>query len=312
MRTCAAARNRCTGSIPGEKGFLKRAAATRVPYADVQPLYNFVTGERVPLELPAPFEGILARSPLALVACQVRYSDSARVLSGGVAAELSRRLADAKFPYPRVDQVQLQNFNVDVGAGTARSESAGRGWRLQTEDGRWILTVTPDAVTLETTRYKTWREDFCARFCAVVDALCEAVSPKAETRLGLRYVDVIVDPPAKHMADWKGWIDQSFLGPIAHPRLGSGISTMQQQMSLNLDHDIRATLRSGVYPDAARDNTPTYLIDTDVFRESLVQFERDGIYEMIERLHDWNLRLFQMIITPAMLAHLRGAETIAS
>jgi uncharacterized protein (TIGR04255 family) len=113
------------------------------------------------------------------------------------------------------------------------------------------------------------------------------------------------------MADWTNWIDPAFLGPIIHPGLGPGINNIQQQISLNLDDRVRATVRHGAYPDAARNNMPTYLVDTDIFRESLLPFDTDGIFEMTERLHDWNLRLFQAIVTPAMLVHLRNPEAVA-
>ncbi len=263
----------------------------------------------MPLDLPPPFEGTLPRSPLRLVACQLRYSDLARPFSAAVVMRLTQHLTDAGFAYPRIDQVQLQNLNIDMNTGVAKSESTGHGWRLQSEDSRWILTVTTDAVTLETTRYRAWNEDFRARFRALIDALVDAFSPATETRLGLRYVDVITDPSAQNMVEWSRWIDRALLGPIAHERLGPGINVIQQQMTLSLDSDVRATVRQGAYPDPARENAPTYLIDIDVFIERLARLDRDRVRDTVERLHEWNLRLFAQMITPEMLEYLRRPNT---
>lgn len=260
----------------------------------------------MPLALPEPFEGNLPRSPLALVACQVRYSDINGQVTGAAVAALRQGLDAAGFAYPRTDQVQLQNLSIDLGSGATNRESAGKAWRLQSSDSRWIVTVGPEAVTLETTRYDTWERNFRARFAAIVEALSAIFAPRAETRLGLRYVDVISDPPVRDMQEWSAWINPALLGPIAHPRIGSGVTVIQQQFSLSLDDDVRATIRLGVYPDPARDGALTCLIDTDVFRESLLPYSADGVIAATERLHDWNLRLFQQMITPEMLVHLRG------
>lgn len=264
----------------------------------------------MPLDLPEPFEGPLPLSPLALVACQLRYSDS-KAVSGAPVAALRQRLEAAGFPYPRVDQVQLLNLNIDVSAGTAARESAGRGWRLQSPDGRWIVTVAPDAVTLETARYGSWKGDFQSRFAAIIGSFSAVFAPRAETRLGLRYVDAISDPAVREMREWKGLIHDSLLGPITHPLIGPGVTLLQQQFSVALDDDIRATVRHGAYPDPSRDGGLTYLIDTDVFRESLLPYNAANVVKATEVLHNWNLRIFQQLITGEMLKHLHAGEAIA-
>jgi uncharacterized protein (TIGR04255 family) len=265
----------------------------------------------MPLDLPAPIGGALARSPLALVAWQVRYGDPGRPLTGVITAELRQGLERRGFSYPRVDQVQLQNVNIDIGSGVANRELVGRGYRLQTADSRWIVTVAPETVTLETTRYGSWRDDFQPRLQAIVDAFAEIVAPRVEARIGLRYVDVMTEPYARAAIDWRSWIAQELLGPIAHSRLGPGISVIQQQFTIELDTEVRATVRHGAYPDPSRENAFTYLLDTDVFRETLVAFDTEAVRQVTDRLHDWNLRLFQQIITQKMLAHLSREATPA-
>jgi uncharacterized protein (TIGR04255 family) len=263
-------------------------------------------GELVPLNLPLPFKGNLKGSPLSLVACQLRYAEPKEPPSAILVSKMRSRLSDAGFAYPKVDSVSLQSLTVDVGSATAVRDAPTRGWRLQTADSRWIVTIAPDTITLETTRYKSWNNDFQPRFEALVNALAEAVSPAVETRLGLRYVDVLNSPSVASPAGWRGLVSDGLLGPAIHPLLGAGVLQSQQQFTLEIDDEVRAVVRHGAFPDASRENASTYLIDTDAYRETLSPFSRDDVRLTIERLHSVCLSLFQAMITPPMFDKLKS------
>ena len=116
----------------------------------------------MPLNLPEPSPAPLARSPLALVVCQVRYA--APAVSAGQVHKLRDRQRPEDNSYPKSDQIRNLTINVNP-LGPVESASSAAGWRLQTEDGTWIVSIGSEAVALETTRYGSWADDFHTDAC---------------------------------------------------------------------------------------------------------------------------------------------------
>lgn len=261
------------------------------------------------LQLPVAQPGRLPRSPLSLVSCQLKLEDVEPVTSAQLIA-IREEMAAANFAYPGTAKMQVASVSIELGSGgPAQGQAPSHsGWRLQSADGRWIATLVADSVALETTKYDGWNVDFKDRFAALVRAVAAHSKPAAETRLGLRYVDLFTQPDAAMPADWTRYLSESFLGPIRHPTIGAGVTATQQQVSLQLDDSVKAVVRHGAFSDPAHDGRSTYLLDTDVFRDALRAFDVASILETAERFHDLALRLFQQIITPAMLDFLRSEE----
>ncbi|MCK5690277.1 TIGR04255 family protein, partial [Myxococcota bacterium] len=63
-------------------------------------------------------------------------------------------------------------------------------WRFNDIKGEWRVSLTPEFIALETTKY-TSRDDFLSRLEFVLQALDEQIKPRVMQRLGLRYIDQI-------------------------------------------------------------------------------------------------------------------------
>ena len=261
--------------------------------------------ERAALKLPKPFPGSLPRSPLSLVACQLRYSEPDRPVTAGRVANLRTTLSKSGYDYPKVDQIQIQSVTIDVNQPAAPTGTLTRGWRLVSKDSRWIVTVTPENVTLETMRYQAWSKDFRPRLHGLFQTFAKEFGPSVETRLGLRYVDLLADPLVSNAAGWRGLIADVLLGPVADDAIAVGVAVSQQQFTLAIDDSIRAVIRHGAYPDPSRDNAYTYLLDTDVFREVLLPYDQRDVEMATNRLHDVSVSLFRHFITDRLFQHLK-------
>lgn len=255
----------------------------------------------MPLNLPEPSPAPLARSPLALVVCQVRYA--APAVSAGQVANFATDQRQRGHSYPKSDQIRNLTINVNP-LGPVESASSATGWRLQTEDGTWIVSIGSEAVALETTRYGSWADDFRTRLSAILEGVVAIIAPEAEIRLGLRFVDVISRPNVAAPAEWRGRIADWLLGPLLHEQVGAVISNAQQQLTLDLGDGVRVLLRHGAYPDAARNGSYTYLLDTDVYREQLRPFDAPDILAAADAFHTTALALFQAMITRAFYEEL--------
>ncbi|GAC1521061.1 MAG: hypothetical protein NVS2B16_28470 [Chloroflexota bacterium] len=264
----------------------------------------------MPLELPPPDENPLARSPLALTVCQIRFEQAGPEIEPSTISKIYESLGGRAGPYPRIEQTVDQTVNVIAGEtapGTIVPEQH-RGWRLASSDGSWTVRVMPHQVTLETTRYDTWEHDFKQRFLRALEAVDSHLTPTFEQRLGLRYVNRITEPQVTEPHQWEGFIVPELLGPILHGQLGPAVAASQQQLDLNVDAEVSCGMRHGFFRDAARNGAPTYLLDYDVYRQELRAFDITDVASAIDRFNRLALQLFHVSVTPKMLALLKNFD----
>jgi uncharacterized protein (TIGR04255 family) len=258
----------------------------------------------VPLHLPEPDQARLPRAPLDLVVCQLRFEARPQVGDAALALAVQASLG-GEDRYPRLDQVQAQAFNVVVGPGVASAlgqTPTGTGWRLQSPDARWGVSLMPDHVALETTEYTDW-DEFRDRMVALLDATAEHVAPGIEQRLGLRYIDRIGEVDAQTPRDWEPYVTRELLGLVCHDALGPVVTAARQQLLLDLGEGFSCTFTHGLLPDEGE--RLSYLLDYDLSREGGRPFDPAGVLAALEILHTDALKLFQASVTDELIGVFR-------
>lgn len=266
----------------------------------------------MPLDLPVPRKNRLLRSPLALAVCQVQYDDLPAVTDSHAMLVIHQSLGGRKGQYPIAEPMALNTVNIQIGGLPQQPQAATvkKGWRLRSEDGRWAITLMPDHVALETTKYTTWEGDFRQRLAALLDAVAEHVAPTIEHRLGLRYVNRIVELKVNKPTDLQNYIAPELLGLVLHSDFGGMVSGAQQQLDLDAGDGVHIVMRHGFLRDDDREGAPTYLIDFDIFRQGAQAFDVEDIKESADTFNELALRLFQRSLTEKMLMYLEGADDI--
>jgi uncharacterized protein (TIGR04255 family) len=264
----------------------------------------------MPLDLPAPDKTQLARSPLSLVVCQVRFEEVLAVSDSQMLRVMHEALGGRQGPYPKAGRQTDQGLNIQLGpAGAAAStRQAQNGWRLVSADGSWSVTLMPGHAALETTAYTTWSDGFRPRLERLIEAVATHIAPYTEQRLGLRYVNRIVEPAVTSPRQWEGLIDSTLLGPVLHERLGLGATAAQQQIDLDVGDGVECTFRHGFFIDQANAHVQTYVLDTDVYRNSSGVFDTTDIMTTVDNFNTTALQIFQQCITPRLHASLKGEE----
>lgn len=260
----------------------------------------------IPVSLPDPVKAPLSKSPLQLVVCQVRFEETLAVSDAKLVLRLHGDLGGRAGPYPKLESVRGTRVEIPMAAGGplgAPSETAFAGWRMSSADG-WVVTIMPDSVALETSRYTTWDEDFGPRFRQIIEGVASRISPSIEQRLGLRYVDRITQPKVTSPDQWRDFVSEQFLGLIMHPIVGRLVKNSQQQTLLTLDDGISALVRTGFAVEDDASSDLAYLLDFDVSRSEVRAFDVQSILEGAETLHDLNVRLFHQAVTPRLLEAL--------
>ncbi len=260
------------------------------------------------LQLPEARDERLARAPLKLVVAQVRYARPFAALELEVGLAVQEALGGA-------GQWRLESTQNELVLSLALSQLQGSvpaavpveaqpGWRLTAEDRAWTVTVLPQSVSLETTRYKSWAA-FWARFSVLLDTVASALRPTGEERLGLRYINSIDDPRVTTPGEWGRWIRREALGLVLHPDFGPSIAATHQQVDLVLAQGTGATLRHGIRREEGEASL-AYMIDIDTYRSGVRKFDPADIRSAMEQHNHLARQLFQNVITEDLYVYLRG------
>lgn len=251
-------------------------------------------------DMPPPDKRPLSRSPLITAVCQIKFEEIVAVSEPRTMLAFQNELGGRTGTYPRSERLANPIITIrQIGNGLPQSsmDAIQHGWRLVSADGAWAITLMPDNVALETTRYTTWNDDFRERLRNVLIALSKSVSPATEQRLGLRYVNQIAHPPVKSPEQWKEYIAPALLGVVLHDRLGPRVAAAQQQFDIDCGNEIKCGLRHG-FADSRRTNGSfVYLIDIDVYREDIHEFTPDDSEAAAAEFNDISVQIFRECIT---------------
>jgi hypothetical protein len=105
------------------------------------------------------------------------------------------------------------------------------------------------------------------------------------------------------------YIAADLLAPDHHPVLDPGIVAAQHRVVLDLGDELRCILSYGFLPDANGSGRVGYMLDLDVFRERSAPFAAADVFEASALMNDQAVSLFQQVVTPRLLAILRGRKT---
>jgi uncharacterized protein (TIGR04255 family) len=264
------------------------------------------------MTLPVLDERPLSRSPLAVVVFQVKFEQNLSISTGDTALRVHDQLGGPDGRYVRVEPVQVLTAALQVNPlGVTQiptSSVPSRGFRMSTEDGSLITSLMPDYISIDSTAYGVWKDDFRERVSELLAAIAEHVKPRVEERLGIRYVNKVMEPEVSVPADFQGIISDGLLGPAADEFWSPGLTGLQQQLEMSINHDIKCVLRHGTLPRNTGIGLDGYLLDIDVFRDQPRRFDVDAIIGMCDQLNTAATGIFQRSLTASYLNRLREAE----
>jgi uncharacterized protein (TIGR04255 family) len=172
------------------------------------------------------------------------------------------------------------------------------------------VNVEAGSVSVESSRYGSWANDFSPRLQRVLEALEEVGPPVVESRLGLRYINILVGSavgrsPLSAPGEFGGLIAPWLLGPLNEPRLQDFVQMAQGRVAFSFE-DANAILNHGVV--STENGELGYLVDIDAFREGGRAFRGGDVLAQCAILHSVALGLFQESLTPEILESMRLAS----
>lgn len=260
---------------------------------------------QVPLELAEPTDEFLTRAPLQLVAFQLRFTAPSKPFEISAGLALQRQLVGGASAWRLETLTNGLRMQMLSSAALGVPEFQPVGWRLVDDQGAVSIAVQPDSLGVESTTYAGWPA-FSSVLYQVVRGLSDLLTPQAETRLGLRYINRITHPDVHKPEDWKRWIHRDLIAVLQHP-IGPAVAAAQQQLDLHGDFGIRASVNHGFFKDL-NSGRQTYLLDIDTYREGVRAFDQTDVIAGLGSLHRFVLQLFQSSITSTLYQYLKGPE----
>lgn len=259
-------------------------------------------------------EAPLARSPIVSVVWQLRFEDHPELAAPQTVLRFQELLGGPEqFSFMLLPKVQLSMQAVGPAAENTPkpvTSEGGGGWRLSAADGSWHISAESNSLAVEASRYGTWEKDFLPRLQQVLDALQEVGPPVIESRLGLRYVNVLTGsavgrPPMSVASELAGLIAPWLLGPLNESSMQDSVQASQgravfgfEQANVILNHGVIST----------ENHELGYLIDIDAFREGGRALRIDDALTQSAALHAVALGLFQASLTPEALEAMRSTS----
>jgi uncharacterized protein (TIGR04255 family) len=254
--------------------------------------------ETIPLDPP----------PLARELTQIRFSPVFVVADEAFAGQVQQRLRD-EYPIVRGEV----EFGIAFVPGTEPPQAAvpTRLWRFHDPAEDWRVTLSSTFVSLETTDY-VGHDDYFGRLRRVLDIVGELVEPPEVERTGVRYIQRLTDP--NDLARLPEYVRPEILGACAVQDDGAEVALCLSQTQALLD-DVRLTARwgllppgTGVDPAIHPVDTPSWIIDIDVFDERREAFDPAALAERALDHSRKQYRFFRWAVEPAFLLRFGAAE----
>ena len=256
----------------------------------------------MPLVIADQDREILEGNRLKVVVAQAKFPP---IYSVNTPAGIAAFQASIQESYP-IAEDRATVMRVRIGPSGVGAEAPEPGpWRFRSEDGSWIVALSQDSVSLETSTFRDY-DDFHAHAAALFRALVDVFGPARLDRIGLRFVNEISFPDMRGLPDWQPLLGRDLLGVLAEGDLLGSVSFALQQINLDLDGG-KLIFKHGFVarPDATSDAS-LYLVDIDAYDDTPAPFEPEALLERMIRYNTWAWNLFRANVSGTLVERLRA------
>jgi len=264
------------------------------------------TNPRDPLPLrsdsPAQMPQIpLERAPLVRVIAQISFAQLLSIETDNLKRSAFQERIRKLFPF--LQEENIENLEVQVSqTGPTVNRISQSLWRFQDHPGgavTWRVTLAKSFVSLETWSYSS-REDMLNRIEHVTAALKEVFDPGPIVRMGIRYVDRIIDDePIDSLVcgDLMGFFayEEHLLQAVSEATFSVTEGRLRLRWgrippNVVVDPDILPPIQEG-----------SWALDLDAFNHEEVGFDERAIRAKIEDLASRCYAVFRWAVTDKFL-----------
>jgi uncharacterized protein (TIGR04255 family) len=194
--------------------------------------------------------------------------------------------------YPNVEQAKVvTGLAVSIDGAERQTEDQ---YQFKSRNSRWLATLRPSAVGLETSHYPGFPE-FAERLEHVVTQARPLIDANFFTRVGLRYINAL---PFTSAEGFRGWLNAALVGPMTDGPYGDLTTFWQEARGAAPGGEF--SFRHGLAP--AKNGGQEYIVDIDFYDEDV---EFADTMTRVRELHEQNHRFFRWVLGPEGLEALR-------
>lgn len=246
-----------------------------------------------PLTGPPPPEVPLTDSPLVRVIAQVRFPLIASLEKREFIASFQEAIREF-YPVLRPEEGR----SVVLGSQGVVDTRANTLWRFNEARGAWRVTLAPDFLALETTKY-TSREDFLERWRRVLEALDEHVDPQVLDRLGVRYIDRV---SGENVGALPQLVRPEVAGILGSPLFAHAQHAVSENVFILPGNAGQITARWGLLaPRSTIDpgaldaiDEPSWILDADAFQSFQTGSRRLDVDSVVEQTRGFVERIYSI------------------
>lgn len=256
-----------------------------------------------PLVAPLPSEVPLKDAPLVRVIAQLRFPEILSVEHGDFVAPFQEAIRST---YPVLRREEVQGLLLVPGAiAPARPRTA---WRFSDTAGHWRVSLSPDFLALETTKYQS-RDDFFGRLEVLAQALDAHLAPAQLDRLGVRYIDRITGDAVDDIAALVRPEVRGIMGTAASVHVAHSLSESVFELP-----EARVLARWGLLPPGASvdpaaiepTNEKSWVLDLDMFSGAPMPFDVRLVVAEAKRYAERVYTIFRWAVTDHFLVRYGG------
>ncbi len=252
-----------------------------------------------PIVAPIPAEVPLRNAPLVRVIGQLRFPEILSVEQRDFVAPFQEAIR-SKYPVLRQEQSL-----VPAGVAQAKLQVA---WRFSDTDGHWRVSLTPEFLALETTKYVS-RSDFFERLKSVAEVLERHIRPAQLDRLGVRYIDRITGDAVNEISSLVRPEVRGIAGTVAATHVVHALSE-----SVFESQDARILARWGYLPPGVTIDSSaiepalekSWILDLDMFSTTSMRFEVETVVKEAQRYAERIYTIFRWAVTDDFLIRYGG------
>jgi uncharacterized protein (TIGR04255 family) len=254
-----------------------------------------------------PEEVRLERAPLVLAICQVRFPAIASIARQDFIGAFQERLR-ARYPILRAERGIAMLLSPE---GVSTQPETGTTWRFSDTDENWQVSLAPDFLALQVKKYSD-RDEFLRRLSQTLEALEELSAPVIVDRIGVRYVNQLVDNISP--SDLRRLVRQELLGlaalteGIENVRLVHDLSDFlvaidDAQLHIRWGHLPPNTVLDPAMPPADRER---WLLDIDMFVQGRLNYDRNAILSQVDSFAARIYAFFRWAVQDELLEQAGG------
>lgn len=256
-----------------------------------------------PFVAALPAEVPLKDAPLVRVIAQIRFPEILSIEQRDFVAPFQEAI---RRTYSVLRQEQTQDILLSPsGTVPAKPQIV---WRFSDTEGHWRVSLTPEFLALETTKYVS-RIDFFGRLKSLAEALDEHIKPSQLDRLGVRYIDRITGDAVDDIAKLVRPELRGITGTIAATHAMHALTESMFEL-----HDARVLARWGSLPpgltiDSAAiepANEKSWILDLDMFSAAPKPFVVEDVVADAQRYAERIYTVFRWAVTNDFLVRYGG------